>query len=89
MEAKREAEEIRQAAFRKKAKKRGRKEWEEGSDEEEEAIPVGVMKVGLLLFCLCEFSMTRVRSRTSLSLERSSQMTLRTPLRTTEIKLTC
>lgn len=59
MEAKRAAEEVRQAAFRKKAKKRGRKEWEEGSDEEDEAIPVGVMKVGfLLLFCLCKFLMT-------------------------------
>jgi NAD-dependent histone deacetylase SIR2 len=58
MQAKREAEEVRQAAFKKKAKKRGRKEWEEGSDEEDEAIPVGVMKVGSPLFCLCEFLMT-------------------------------
>jgi NAD-dependent histone deacetylase SIR2 len=45
LEAKKEAEEIRQAAFKKRAKRRGRKEWEEGSDEEEEAMPVGVMKV--------------------------------------------
>ncbi|KAG2040118.1 DHS-like NAD/FAD-binding domain-containing protein [Suillus americanus] len=50
LEAKREAEEVRQAAFKKKAKKRGRKEWEEGSDEEEEAIPVGVMKPDITFF---------------------------------------
>ncbi|KAG1793087.1 DHS-like NAD/FAD-binding domain-containing protein [Suillus plorans] len=50
MEAKRTAEEVRQAAFRKKAKKRGRKEWEEGSDEEDEAIPVGVMKPDITFF---------------------------------------
>ncbi|KAG2110591.1 DHS-like NAD/FAD-binding domain-containing protein [Suillus discolor] len=50
MEAKKEAEEVRQAAFRKKAKKRGRKEWEEGSDEEDEAIPVGVMKPDITFF---------------------------------------
>lgn len=50
MQAKREAEEVRQAAFKKKAKKRGRKEWEEGSDEEDEAIPVGVMKPDITFF---------------------------------------
>ncbi|KAG2142866.1 DHS-like NAD/FAD-binding domain-containing protein [Suillus bovinus] len=50
MDAKREAEEIRLAAFKKKAKKRGRKEWEEGSDEEDEAIPVGVMKPDITFF---------------------------------------
>ncbi|KAG1864803.1 DHS-like NAD/FAD-binding domain-containing protein [Suillus subluteus] len=50
LEAKKEAEEVRQAAFKKKAKKRGRKEWEEGSDEEEEAIPVGVMKPDITFF---------------------------------------
>lgn len=50
MEAKKEAEEVRLAAFKKKAKKRGRKEWEEGSDEEEEAIPVGVMKPDITFF---------------------------------------
>jgi NAD-dependent histone deacetylase SIR2 len=50
LEAKKEAEEIRQAAFKKRAKRRGRKEWEEGSDEEEEAMPVGVMKPDITFF---------------------------------------
>ncbi|KAG2125059.1 DHS-like NAD/FAD-binding domain-containing protein [Suillus clintonianus] len=49
-EAKKTAEEARTAAFKKKAKKRGRKEWEEGTDEEEDAIPVGVMKPDITFF---------------------------------------
>lgn len=49
MEAYKIAEEARKAALKKK--KRGKKDWEEESGEEED-IPVGVMKVGrLMLLC--------------------------------------
>lgn len=45
MDAIRISEKARKAASKKNGKKRGKKEWE-GESEEDEDLPVGIMKVG-------------------------------------------